>query len=140
MHLWGMTETSPIGTAGYRPWNWDQLSFDEQVDIKSRQGRAPFGVELRCVDLDDPAKILPRDGTTSGALQIRGPWIVKRYFKAEMDAAPDPENWFNTGDVAGSPISLCVCKLSRQRGCLRQYCAAAAVLAARSGPSIGCRK
>ncbi|MCB2015789.1 MAG: long-chain fatty acid--CoA ligase [Sphingobium sp.] len=100
MHLWGMTETSPIGTAGYRPWNWDQLSFDEQVDIKSRQGRAPFGVELRCVDLDDPAKILPRDGTTSGALQIRGPWIVKRYFKAEMDAAPDPENWFNTGDVA----------------------------------------
>ncbi|HUH57033.1 MAG TPA: AMP-binding protein, partial [Pseudomonadales bacterium] len=29
IHAWGMTETSPIGTMGRRPWNWDELSFDE---------------------------------------------------------------------------------------------------------------
>jgi acyl-CoA synthetase (AMP-forming)/AMP-acid ligase II len=60
----------------------------------------PFGVELRCVDLDDSAKVLPRDGKTSGALQVRGPWVIKRYFKAEEDAASSGEQWFDTGDVA----------------------------------------
>ena len=98
-HAWGMTETSPIGTTGAETWNWDDLSFDEQVTVKAMQGRPPFGVELRCVDLGDPAVVLPRDGVTSGALQVRGPWVVKRYFKAEHDAI-DAEGWFDTGDVA----------------------------------------
>jgi fatty-acyl-CoA synthase len=98
-HAWGMTETSPIGTTGAKTWDWDDLSFDEQVSIKQMQGRVPFGVELRTVDLGDPTKVLPRDGQTSGALQVRGPWIIKRYFKAEADAT-DAEQWFDTGDVA----------------------------------------
>ena len=36
---------------------------------------------------------------TSGRLQCRGPWVVKRYFKAEEDAT-DEDQWFDTGDVA----------------------------------------
>ncbi|WP_088308836.1 long-chain fatty acid--CoA ligase [Novosphingobium sp. B 225] len=99
-HAWGMTETSPIGTTGAKTWDWDDRSFDEQVSIKQMQGRVPFGVELRCVSLDDPDQVLPRDGETSGALQVRGPWVIKRYFKAEQDAAPSPDQWFDTGDVA----------------------------------------
>lgn len=98
-HAWGMTETSPIGTVGSLPWNWDSMSFDEQVALVQKQGRSAFGVELRCVDLGDPQKVLPRDGVTSGALQIRGPWVIKRYFKAEADAT-DTDQWFDTGDVA----------------------------------------
>ncbi|WP_421838411.1 long-chain fatty acid--CoA ligase [Novosphingobium sp.] len=98
-HAWGMTETSPIGTTGTETSNWDELSFDEQVTVKAMQGRVPFGVELRCVDLDDYSKVLPRDGKASGALQVRGPWVVGRYFKAESPAT-DAENWFDTGDVA----------------------------------------
>jgi acyl-CoA synthetase (AMP-forming)/AMP-acid ligase II len=92
-----MTETSPIGTMGKRPWNWDELSFDEQVDVVCRQGCPPFGVELRIVDDED--NVLPRDGVTSGRLQCRGPWIIQRYFKADADAA-DADGWFDTGDVA----------------------------------------
>jgi fatty-acyl-CoA synthase len=99
VHAWGMTETSPIGTTGTETWDWDDRSFDDQVTIKSMQGRVPFGVELRCVDLDDSAKVLARDGVTAGALQVRGPWVVKRYFKAEADAV-DADQWFDTGDVA----------------------------------------
>jgi fatty-acyl-CoA synthase len=98
-HAWGMTETSPIGTTGAYPWNWDRMSFAEQVALVAKQGRPAFGVELRTVDLDDPSKELPRDGKTSGALQVRGPWVIKRYFKAEEDAT-DPDQWFDTGDVA----------------------------------------
>ena len=98
-HAWGMTETSPIGTTGARTWNWDDLNFDQQVDIKAMQGRTPFGVEIRCVSLDDSSVELPRDGKTSGTLQVRGPWVIKRYFKAEADATVDGQ-WFDTGDVA----------------------------------------
>ena len=36
---------------------------------------------------------------SSGRLQVRGPWVVKRYFKAEADAV-DNDQWFDTGDVA----------------------------------------
>ena len=97
-HAWGMTETSPIGTVGGPTHDWDQLSFEEKVVKTMKQGRPIFGVELRTVDLDDPEKVLPRDGETSGALQIRGPWVVKRYFKAEEDAVT-ADGWFDTGDV-----------------------------------------
>jgi acyl-CoA synthetase (AMP-forming)/AMP-acid ligase II len=98
-HAWGMTETSPIGTTGARTWDWDDLSFEQQVDIKAMQGRTPFGVEIRCVSLDDSNLELPRDGKTSGTLQVRGPWVIQRYFKAEADAT-EPGQWFDTGDVA----------------------------------------
>nr|WP_294851751.1 long-chain fatty acid--CoA ligase [uncultured Sphingomonas sp.] len=96
-HAWGMTETSPIGTCGSRPTNWADFTIDEKVDYLARQGRAPFGVELRTVDDDD--NVLPRDGVSSGRLQCRGPWVIKRYFKGEEDVV-DGDNWFDTGDVA----------------------------------------
>ena len=97
-HAWGMTETSPIGTVGGPTANWEELSFEEKVLKTMKQGRPIFGVELRTVDLDDFTKVLPRDGKTSGALQIRGPWVVQRYFKAE-EPAVTADDWFDTGDV-----------------------------------------
>ena len=96
-HAWGMTETSPIGTAGSRPTNWDDLDFDERVDSISKQGRPPFGVEMRVVD--ENGNVLPRDGVSSGTLEVRGPWIIKRYYRADEDAVGD-DLWFDTGDVA----------------------------------------
>jgi fatty-acyl-CoA synthase len=97
-HAWGMTETSPIGTLGGPTWDWDSLTLDQKVEKTAMQGRPIFGVQLRTVDLDDMVTELPRDGVASGALQIRGPWVIKRYFKAEQDAVNN-EGWFDTGDV-----------------------------------------
>ena len=96
-HAWGMTETSPIGTCGAPPSGFEELSDNDQVEYIARQGRVPFGMELRIVD--DEGNVQPRDGKSSGRLQCRGPWVVKRYFKAEADATDD-EQWFDTGDVA----------------------------------------
>ncbi len=96
-HAWGMTETSPIGTLCGAPRNWNEMSDGEQVAWTCRQGRVPFGIELRIVN--EEGHVLPRDGVTSGNLQCRGPWVVKRYFKAEEDALT-PDGWFDTGDVA----------------------------------------
>lgn len=96
-HAWGMTETSPIGTMGAPSADWDDLSFEQQVDQVVMQGKVPFGVELRTVD--DDGTVLPRDGMTSGQLQVRGPWVIERYYRADTDAV-DADGWFDTGDVA----------------------------------------
>lgn len=96
-HAWGMTETSPIGAVGARSPDFDHLPFDAQVDQVVRQGRAPFGVELRLID--DAGAVLPRDGAAAGRLQCRGPWIIRRYYQEQADAI-DAEGWFDTGDVA----------------------------------------
>ena len=96
-HAWGMTEMSPIGTCGSRPTNWEEMSEEEQLDLIAKQGRVPFGVQLKIVD--DEGVEQPRDGQSSGRLLCRGPWIIKRYFKAEEDCT-DSDGWFDTGDVA----------------------------------------
>lgn len=96
-HLWGMTETSPVATAAAPPPDWDSWPRERQLDLLTRQGRIPYGVELQVID--DAGQPLPRDGTSAGRLHIRGPWVVKRYYGAETDAI-DAEGWFDTGDVA----------------------------------------
>jgi fatty-acyl-CoA synthase len=96
-HLWGMTETSPVATSFAPRADWNDMDRDTQLDVICRQGAAPFGIELRIVD-DDGAE-LPRDGAASGRLQVRGPWVVQRYFGAAEDAV-DADGWFDTGDVA----------------------------------------
>jgi 3-(methylthio)propionyl---CoA ligase len=97
-HAWGMTETSPIGTCGALPIDWDDMGFEAQIDLTCMQGRVPFGVELRAVDDDDA--VLPRDGKSSGRLQVRGPWVLQRYFMDEGGDCVDDASWFDTGDVA----------------------------------------
>ncbi|HEY0012542.1 MAG TPA: long-chain fatty acid--CoA ligase [Allosphingosinicella sp.] len=96
-HAWGMTEMSPIGTTGGRPHYFDSLSFEEQIDLIAKQGRVPFGVEMKIVADDGGEQ--PRDGASSGRLLVRGPWVIEQYFK-EADKAVDADGWFDTGDVA----------------------------------------
>jgi fatty-acyl-CoA synthase len=93
-----MTELSPIGTTCVFPSDWDDLDRKSRLDLIQRQGRTPFGVEMRIVGED--GAVLPRDGKSSGELQVRGPWTVGRYFKDEKGPATDAEGWFDTGDVA----------------------------------------
>jgi acyl-CoA synthetase (AMP-forming)/AMP-acid ligase II len=96
-HAWGMTEMSPIGTTGAPPSNWDEMSFQEQLDLVAKQGRAPFGVEMRVVD--DEGEVQPRDGKSSGRLQVRGPWVIEQYYREDHKAV-DGDGWFDTGDVS----------------------------------------
>ena len=34
-----------------------------------------------------------------GALMVRGPWAVQRYFRGDEDVV-DADGWFDTGDIA----------------------------------------
>lgn len=98
LHAWGMTEMSPIGTMGTFKRGQKDLSGQDWLDLKSKQGRAVFGVELKIVDDDNQE--LPWDGETFGSLKVRGPWIASGYFKGEGADSFDEDGWFDTGDVA----------------------------------------
>ncbi|MCB0123039.1 MAG: AMP-binding protein, partial [Caldilineaceae bacterium] len=99
VHAWGMTEMSPLGTVCNLQRQHFDLPQHERLDIKAKQGYIVPGVEMRIVN--DEGNALPWDGTTMGEVQVRGPWIIRSYFKRE----PNPESftddgWFRTGDVA----------------------------------------
>ena len=97
IQAWGMTEMSPMGTVCRLRPEMKKLNYEQQLDIMQKQGQPVFGVEMKIVDDDDNE--LPRDGTTFGRLLVRGPWIVKRYYRADEDAV-DADNWLDTGDIA----------------------------------------
>jgi fatty-acyl-CoA synthase len=96
-HGWGMTEMSPLGTINAPTKKTLSLPTEERYQLQTKQGYPLFGVEIKTVN--DQNDELPRDGETSGALKVKGPWIMHTYFKAE-EPAVDSEGWFDTGDVA----------------------------------------
>jgi 3-(methylthio)propionyl---CoA ligase len=97
LHAWGMTEMSPLGTLCTLKNKHLAMSPDEQMKIRLKQGRAIFGVDMKI--LGDDGKELPWDGKTYGDLYVRGPWVVREYFKGE-GGDPLVDGWFPTGDVA----------------------------------------
>ncbi|WP_137919803.1 3-(methylthio)propionyl-CoA ligase [Hydrogenophaga sp. 2FB] len=97
MHGWGMTETSPLCSASTLKLQHDGLDLEQQLQVKAKQGRVLFGVDMKITD--DTGADLPWDGQTSGNLVVRGPWVLNRYFK-NTDNSPLQDGWFPTGDVA----------------------------------------
>ena len=101
IHAWGMTEMSPLGSAGVlAPHLMRSTSADEQFEMKLKQGHRVFGVDMRIVNDDEEPQ--PHDGKTRGHLVVRGPWIISSYYNNHdaNDKAFTKEGWFYTGDIA----------------------------------------
>jgi fatty-acyl-CoA synthase len=96
-HGWGMTEMSPLGSLCSLKKHHAALPDDARWRVLEKQGRAVYGVEMKIVGGD--GKELPWDGRSAGELLVRGPWIVRSYFKGD-GGDPLVEGWFPTGDVA----------------------------------------
>lgn len=97
VHAWGMTETSPIGTLNSPTPQMRRLPAEARYRQQMKQGRPPFGVEIRIVN--DAGEALPEDGKTFGRLLVRGPWVANGYFRSEERNA-FVNGWFDTGDIA----------------------------------------
>ena len=97
-HAWGMTEMSPLGTIASFKAGMENMTFDEQMDIKVKQGRPPYLMEMKITD--DDGNELPRDGKAFGHLMVRGPFVVGEYIKGDGGRILDEDGFFDTGDVA----------------------------------------
>jgi 3-(methylthio)propionyl---CoA ligase len=97
VHAWGMTEMSPLGTAGTLQSHHLTLPEEAQEKILEKQGHPIYGVDMKIVD--DAGQELPWDGKTYGNLLVKGPWVIRSYFKDEGGEVLQ-DGWFPTGDVA----------------------------------------
>jgi fatty-acyl-CoA synthase len=97
VHAWGMTEMSPLGTTATLQARHIDLPEEVQQAKLEKQGHVIFGVDMKIVD--DDGRELPWDGKTYGNLLVRGPWVIKAYFKGEGGDVLE-DGWFPTGDVA----------------------------------------
>jgi fatty-acyl-CoA synthase len=93
LQLWGMTETSPLGTIASVP---SGIEGEEAWRYRVRTGRPVAGIELRIVD--DRGAPLPWNGESVGEIEVRGPWVTGSYYGVD---APEKfhEGWLRTGDV-----------------------------------------
>jgi acyl-CoA synthetase (AMP-forming)/AMP-acid ligase II len=96
-HGWGMTEMSPVGTINAPKSNHRGFSDEQRLCVALKQGRPLYGVEMKVVD--GSGKELPRDGKSAGNVLVRGPWILRRYFKDAGGDPLTPDGWLQTGDV-----------------------------------------
>jgi fatty-acyl-CoA synthase len=97
MHGWGMTEMSPVGTLNAPKRKHMEISAEDQFQVSLKQGRPLYGVDMKVVDAE--GRELPRDGKSSGNLLVRGPWILRRYYRDEGGDPLTPDGWLPTGDV-----------------------------------------
>jgi 3-(methylthio)propionyl---CoA ligase len=98
INAWGMTETSPFGSASVLTREHEALDEHEKMRMRLKTGRAPFGVDMRITGADGAP--LAWDGVTRGELEVRGPWIASAYFGIDDRAAFTGDGWFRTGDIS----------------------------------------
>ncbi|QKV96207.1 long-chain fatty acid--CoA ligase [Streptomyces sp. NA02950] len=93
LHVWGMTEMSPLGTLARPP---EGAEGEDAWRYRLSQGRFPAPVEARLIGQD--GAVLPWDGKSVGELEVRGPWITGSYY---LDNDPEKfhDGWLRTGDV-----------------------------------------
>jgi fatty-acyl-CoA synthase len=101
LQAWGMTETSPVASmCRIKSYLEEELSDEEQADLRASQGLVACGVDFRVVD-QESLEPVAWDGEARGELQVRGPWIAREYY--DDDRSPESftqDGWLRTGDVA----------------------------------------
>jgi len=97
LHAWGMTEMSPLGTVCTLKNKHLSMDDSQKMAVRIKQGRGIYGVDMKIVD--EQGDELPWDGKAYGDLLVKGPWVIREYFKGE-GGAPLVNGWFPTGDVA----------------------------------------
>lgn len=65
-------------------WQGSQgpLSKKEELSYRLSQGRPHLFVDMQIVN--DEGSVLPQDGKATGELQVRGPHVLKSYFRVSQ--------------------------------------------------------
>jgi fatty-acyl-CoA synthase len=93
---WGMTETSPVVTFSDPT---EERGHDERYwDERALQGKPLPWTELRLIG--DDGEEVPWDGESTGEIEVRGPWIARRYYEDPSGDDKFEQGWLRTGDIA----------------------------------------
>lgn len=96
---YGMSETCPIiSLAVPKPsmLEWDE---EEKLDKLISTGLPVTFAQAKVIDAK--GKALPHDGSSTGELLLRAPWLTEAYFKdPERTKELWTDGWLHTGDVA----------------------------------------
>ena len=99
-HLYGLTET--YGPAVLNEWHaaWDELSHEERLKKRIRQGVRYHALEdLTVVDPETMQRVEP-DGETLGEVMFRGNIVMKGYLKnRKATEEAFAGGWFHSGDL-----------------------------------------
>ncbi|HEX9696878.1 MAG TPA: long-chain fatty acid--CoA ligase [Actinomycetota bacterium] len=98
VQLWGMTETGPLACISLPRRAHRGLDRDGLIDQREKTGTIFPGLEARIVAPD--GSVCPRDGTTVGELECRGPWIASAYYNDPDSGEKFHDGWLRTGDMA----------------------------------------
>lgn len=112
VHVWGMTETSTVGTVSRPP---SGVSGETRWNYRVSQGRFPASLQYRIVN---DGQVMASTDRNEGEIQVRGPWVTASYFhpdvekeggtastfrdhnvKEENDELFTADGWLRTGDV-----------------------------------------
>jgi fatty-acyl-CoA synthase len=95
---YGMSETGPVMTAATPKENMLDWEEDKLLDIIIKTGKPIPLAEIEVADAND--QILPHDGTSTGEVVMRSPWLTQSYFKAPDKTRELWRNgWLHSGDV-----------------------------------------
>ncbi len=99
IHAYGATETSPLASINrLKPWLLDELSEDEQWDLRRKQGYVATGLDVKL--LDPNGEEVKRDGESVGEFCLRGPWITEAYYSPEEPSTQFSEDgYWKSGDA-----------------------------------------
>ena len=98
MQGWGMTEMSPVGTLMQLKPEMASWPKEAQTRQRLKAGLPLPLVEVRIIGED--GKEQPWDGTATGELEVRGPWVIREYYNEPRSAESFHDGWFRTGDIA----------------------------------------
>ncbi|GGJ82564.1 long-chain-fatty-acid--CoA ligase [Lentibacillus kapialis] len=95
-HAYGATETTPLVTYSRLKSYQKDLSEEDTLNERSKQGILVPGLEMRVIN---DAGDVTWNGEEMGELLLRGPWIASEYYEDDRTANAFRDGWFHTGDV-----------------------------------------
>jgi fatty-acyl-CoA synthase len=98
MQGWGMTELSPVGSLMQLKPEMSSWPIEAQTRQRLKQGLPLPLVEVRIVG--ENGQVQPWDGSATGELEVRGPWVISDYYNDPRSAESFHDGWFRTGDIA----------------------------------------
>ena len=117
VHLWGMTETSPLGSYSKLTDALHDADEDVQYRYRATQGRPSPFVEIRARNEDG---LVAWDGETMGELEVRGPWVTSGYYESpETKDRITPDGWFRTGDIVTIGADGCIAITDRSKDLIK---------------------